>query len=87
MKEEPSDPQRVQRTDFEMRATAIELAPATLPQILRFCEALQGPRNRHDGAGHRAVSAPRNEGPDEKEERWESQMVLTQMIFSPKSPS
>ena len=86
MKEEPSDPQRVQRTDFEIRATSIELAPATLPQILRFCEALRDPET---GTVVRDIvlRAPRNEGPDGKQETWESQMVLTQMIFSPKSPS
>ena len=86
MKEEPSDPQRVQRTDFEIRATSIELAPATLPQILRFCEALRDPET---GTVVRDIvlNAPRNEGSGGKEETWESQMVLTQMIFSPKSPS
>ncbi len=85
MKEEPSDPQRVQRTDFEIRATSIELAPATLPQILRFCEALRDPET---GTVVRDIllNAPRNEATGGKEEVWESQMVLTQMIFSPKSP-
>jgi hypothetical protein len=84
MKEEPSDPQRVQRTDFEVRATSIELAPATLPQILRFCEALQDPET---GTVVRDIvlNAPRNEEQGVKQETWESQMVLTQMIFSPKS--
>jgi hypothetical protein len=84
MKEEPSDPQRVQRTDFELRATSIELAPATLPQILRFCEALQDPET---GTVVRDIvlNTPRNGEPGAKEETWESQMVLTQMIFSPKS--
>ena len=84
MKEEPSDPQRVQRTDFEMRSTVIDLAPATLPQILRFCEALRDPET---GTMVRdmTLSAPRNEESSDGEERWETQLVLTQMIFSPKS--
>lgn len=84
MKEEPSDPQRVQRTDFEIRSTVIDLAPATLPQILRFCEALRDPET---GTMVRDLnlSPPRNQADDKDEEKWESQMVLTQMIFSPKS--
>ncbi len=84
MKEEPSTPQRVQRTDFQMRSTVIDLAPATLPQILRFCEALRDPET---GTMVRDITLtdPRNEEGGENEERWEAQMVLTQMIFSPKS--
>jgi hypothetical protein len=84
MKEEPSAPQRIQRTDFEIRSTAIELAPATVPQILRFCEALRDPET---GTMVRdlTLSPPRDEENGDVEERWESQMILTQMIFSPKS--
>ena len=84
MKVEPSDPQRVQRSDFEMRSTVIDLAPATLPQILRFCESLRDPET---GTMVRDItlSAPRNEESGDGEERWETQLVLTQMIFSPKS--
>jgi hypothetical protein len=32
------------------------------------------------------LSTPRNGESNGDEERWESQMILTQMIFSPKSP-
>jgi hypothetical protein len=84
MKEEPSDPQRLQQTDFEVRSTVIELAPAGLPQILRFCEALRDPET---GTMVRdlVLSPPRDQENDRGQERWKSQMVLTQMIFSPKS--
>jgi hypothetical protein len=84
MKEQPSAPQRVQRTDFQIRSTVIDLAPATLPQILRFCEALRDPET---GTMVRDItlSPPPNEGNGESEERWEAQLVLTQMIFSPTS--
>lgn len=84
MKEEPSEPQRIQRTDFEIRSTVIELAPAALPQILRFCEALRDPET---GTLVRDItlSIPRNQEDSEAKEEWESQLVLTQMIFSPTS--
>jgi hypothetical protein len=84
MKEDPSDPQRIQRTDFEIRSTVIDLAPSTLPEILRFCEALRDPET---GTMVRdiSLSTPRSEEDSEEEERWETQLVLTQMIFSPTS--
>lgn len=85
MKQDPSSPQRVQRTDFEVRTTVIELGPAELPKILRFCQALRDPET---GTVVRDItlSAPRNGGSGGSEELWESQLVLTQMIFSPTSP-
>ena len=84
MKEQPSDPQRLQRTDFELRATVIELAPQTLPKILRFCEALRDPET---GTLVRdlTLSIPQNAANSGNEEKWGAQLVLTQLIFSPKS--
>lgn len=92
----PDAPQQVQKTDYQIRATSIDLAPSTLSQILKFCDALQDPETgsvvrdltltppqnpgntSNSGAGRRA-----NQGGQEK---WEAQMTLTQMIFSPKRP-
>ena len=84
LREEPLDPQRIQRTDFELRSTSIDLAPATLPQIIKFCEGL---RNEEIGSVVRDIrlTEPQNEANGGGEEKWEAGLTLTQMIFSPKS--
>ncbi|MGI9474026.1 MAG: hypothetical protein ACR2NZ_20975 [Rubripirellula sp.] len=84
LKEEPLSPQRIQRSDFELRSTTIDLAPATLPQILQFCEAL---RDEETGTLVRdiSLSEPTGEANGRGQEKWEATLVLTQMIFSPKS--
>ncbi len=84
LKEEPLDPQRIQRTDFELRSTAIDLAPATLPQILRFCDGL---RDEETGSVVRDItlSIPQSGASGGGQERWETRLTLTQMIFSPTS--
>jgi hypothetical protein len=84
LKEEPLDPQRVQRSDFELRSTTIDLAPATLPQIINFCDAL---RDEETGSVIRDITLtePQNGATGGGQEKWGAQLVLTQMIFSPKS--
>jgi len=84
LKEQPQDPQRIQRSDFEMRSTTIELAPATLPQIIKFCDAL---RDEATGSVVRDItlSAPQTGEASGDQEKWAAQLILTQMIFSPKS--
>lgn len=84
LKEEPLDPQRIQRSDFEIRSTAIDLAPATLPQIIAFCDSL---RDEDTGTIVRDIrlDEPRNGGNGGDEEKWEAGLILTQMIFSPTS--
>lgn len=84
LREQPLDPQRIERSDFEMRSTTIELAPATLPQIIRFCDAL---RDEETGSVIRDImlTEPQNRETGTAEEKWASQLILTQMIFSPKS--
>lgn len=84
LKEQPLDPQRIQRSDFEMRATTIELAPATLDQIITFCDQL---RDEQTGSVVRDITLtePQNGEAGAGEEKWGAQMILTQMIFSPKS--
>ncbi len=84
LKEQPSDPVRLDRSDFELRATAIDLSAATLPQIIAFCDAL---RDEETGTIVRDITLnePRNGGVGGKQEKWVAQLVLTQMIFSPKS--
>jgi hypothetical protein len=84
LKEEPLDPQRIQRTDFDQRITTIDLTPATLSQIIKFCDAL---RDEETGTVVRDItlSEPQGEENGGAEEKWETELVLTQMIFSPKS--
>lgn len=92
----PGSPQRIGRSDFELRATEIELASATLPKLVRFIEALS---DEETGSKVRDVriglpeSMRRRTGngtPDRQKaqgevERWKTEMTLTQMIFSPTS--
>lgn len=84
LREQPLDPQRIQRSDFELRSTTIELAPATLPQILQFCDAL---RDEETGSVVRDItlSEPQNGANGGAQEKWAAELTLTQMIFSPKS--
>lgn len=84
MKEEPMAPQRIQRSDFELRSTTIDLAPATLSQILQLCEALRDPDT---GTMVRDITLrePNSGAKGGNQEKWEASLVLTQMIFSPKS--
>ena len=84
MKEEPLAPQRIQRSDFELRSTTIDLAPATLAQIMALCEALRDPET---GTMVRDVTLrePNSGANGAGKEKWEASLVLTQMIFSPKS--
>lgn len=82
--ERPLDPQRIQRTDFQLRSTTIKLTPAELPQIIKFCDALH---DEESGAVVRDITLtdPENGATSEKEEKWAAQLTLTQMIFSPTS--
>lgn len=84
LKEEPADPQRIQRSDFDQRITTINLTPATVPQILKFCDAL---RDEETGTVVRDITLtePPNGTNGGEEEKWEAELVLTQMIYSPKS--
>jgi hypothetical protein len=84
LREEPLAPQRIQRSDFELRSTTIDLAPATLPQILTFCDAL---RDKNTGTLVRDLDLrePRGAISGAGQESWKATLVLTQMIFSPKS--
>lgn len=84
LREEPTDPQRIPRTDFEIRTTTIELAPTPLPILLRFCEALQ---DEETGSMVRDIrlSTPNNSAGRAGKEAWGAELTLTQIIFSPTS--
>ncbi|MEM1068730.1 MAG: hypothetical protein AAGI63_07530 [Planctomycetota bacterium] len=84
LREEPTDPQRIPRTDFEIRTTTIELASTPLPTLLAFCEALQ---DEETGSLVRDIrlTAPRNSVSQGGQEAWEVELTLTQIIFSPTS--
>ena len=84
MKEQPLDPVRIDRSDFELRATSIDLAASTLPKIMAFCDAL---RDDETGTVVRDITLlePQTVAGGGSEEKWVAQLVLTQMIFSPKS--
>ncbi len=82
--ERPHDPQRIQRTDFQLRSTTIKLTPASLPQIIKFCDALH---DEESGAVVRDITLtdPQNGATSGNQEEWATQLTLTQMIFSPTS--
>ena len=84
LREEPTDPQRIPRTDFEMRTTTIELAPTPLPVLLRFCQALQ---DEETGSLVRDIrlTTPSGSENQSEEEVWGAELTLTQIIFSPTS--
>ena len=88
-----SEPQRVQRSDFKLRLITINLSPATLPQIVRFCDAL---RDEETGTtvrdltlteprGGSGTASGRSGAAYTGQEKWEAELTLTQMIFSPTS--
>ncbi|MEM9588663.1 MAG: hypothetical protein AAGA03_15385 [Planctomycetota bacterium] len=79
----PSSPVRVDRSDFKMRSTSIQVRATTLERVLQFCDAL---RDDQTGLMVRdlVLTQPRSArggGADV----WECELVLTQMIYSPKS--
>jgi hypothetical protein len=84
LREEPTAPQRIGRSDFELRSTTIDLAPADLAQIVAFCENL---RNEDAGTLVRdlTLTEPRDGTQKERSESWKATLVLTQMFFSPTS--
>lgn len=84
MREQPSAPQRIGRTDFELRSTTIQLSASTLSQIMAFCDAL---RDEQSGTLVRdlRLSVPQNGVGAAGGEVWEAEMTLTQTIFSPKA--
>ena len=78
-----SKPVRVQRSDFKLRKVTIKLKPATLNQIITFCDEL---RDEETGTVIRdlTLTVPKNDTGGDAE-KWESELILTQMIFSPTS--
>lgn len=84
LREEPTAPQRIDRSDFELRSTTIDLAPASLTQIIAFCENL---RDADSGTLVRdlILTEPRAEAQQSRPETWKATLVLTQMHFSPTS--
>lgn len=79
----PMEPQRIDKSDFALRKVDIKLNAATVQQIMAFCEAL---RDESTGSLVRDLNLyePKVSG---GRETWLSQMLLTQIIFSPKSES
>lgn len=79
----PNAPVPIKKSDFTTRTVDITLKPASIAKIVAFCEAL---RDEATGSVVRDLRLyePRKSG---REEIWASQMVLTQIIFSPKSES
>ncbi|WP_182866115.1 hypothetical protein [Stieleria mannarensis] len=79
----PSEPQRIGQTDFKLRRVEIKLNAATVEQIVSFCDAL---KDESTGSLVRDLQLfdPRQSG---SRETWNSQLTLTQIIFSPKSES
>jgi hypothetical protein len=77
----PFEPQRIGQSNFKIRRVEIELNAATVLEIAAFCDAL---KDESTGSVVRDLQlfAPTRTG---SRETWNSQMILTQIIFSPKS--
>lgn len=77
------EPQRIGRSEFTLRRVEIELNAATIQQIVAFCDAL---KDESTGSIVRDLQLfdPERSG---VRETWNSQMILTQITFSPKSKS
>ncbi|KAA5541085.1 hypothetical protein FYK55_19525 [Roseiconus nitratireducens] len=77
----PGQPQRIGQSDFTLRKIEIILNAAAVDQVVAFCDAL---RDESRGSVVRDLSLydPQRNG---RRETWKSEMILTQMIFSPKS--
>lgn len=87
LSQQPQEPQRVGRSDFEQRSTTIKLSSLSMQQILAFCDAL---RDEQTGTIVRdlTLASPQSRQAAQfagGSESWEAEMTLTQMIFSPKS--
>lgn len=97
LRQEPATARRIERSDFELRQTTIELAPASLPQLAQFAAALHddetgsmvsriqltAPNRRSGGAP--APSRARANRENASNEQWKAEMTLTQVIYSPES--
>ena len=79
----PFEPQRIGQSDFTLRRVEIELNAASVAEIATFCDAL---RDETTGSVVRDLQLydPRRSG---TRETWNSQLILTQVVFSPKSDS
>lgn len=77
-------PKRIQKSDFTLRSITINLQASTLLQIVKFCDAL---RDEKTGSIVRDIvlTIPRTGAGSANQERWDAQLILTQMIFSPTS--
>jgi len=78
----PGQPQRIGRSEFTLRKVEISLGAATVAQIVTFCDAL---KDESTGSVVRDVSLGEPSAARGRE-RWQSDLVLTQVIFDPKSP-
>ena len=80
----PTEPSRIDRTDFKLRSITIKLKPATLRQILSVCDAL---RDEETGTVVRdlLLTEPKSNAGRGNRENWDATLTLTQMIFSPTS--
>jgi hypothetical protein len=83
--EQPLDPQRLDRSDFEIRSTIINLAPTSLPLILAFCDSLRETESGTQVSGLKLTPPEENGTVPLGEETWKAEMTLTQMIYSPNS--
>lgn len=84
LSQDPLEPRQIDRTQYKELKTIIKLAPATLPKIVTFCDAL---RDEDTGSvvSDLSLSPPTNSGNNARQELWGATLTLTQTIYSPKS--
>lgn len=77
---EPQAPVRVNRTQYMLRSTRIELSDVSLEQLVRFADAL-GDVEQGMIVRSLILTEPRSQA--SSPERWMAEITLTQSIFSP----
>lgn len=79
----PAEPRRMGMSEFVLRTVDISLNGCTVAQIAAFAQAM---REDADGTVVRDLQlhSPSQQG---RRELWDCELVLTQVVFSPKSDS
>lgn len=78
---DPQEPVRIGKSDYELRATGIELENVLLADLARFISAL---RRTGQGSEVRDIVLTEPRSARGSSETWQARLTLTQVIFSPK---
>lgn len=77
---QPQPASRINRSQYLLRSTQVEISDATLEQFIRFAMSLGDDRQ---GMVVRSLDLTEPRSASAAEERWNAEITLTQTIFSP----